>query len=132
MAIFYNKVQRGNPMNPEAAKKWYAVLKSIGQVEEKEVAKLISDETTLNRKEAEMAMDQLEKVLLRLFLNSHSVQLGDWGSFHLTCNSKGSDTKDEVGAGNIQNLNIRFSPGKTLKEALKNSEFIYSESIVSK
>lgn len=25
MAIFYNKVERGNPMNPSAAKKWYAV-----------------------------------------------------------------------------------------------------------
>jgi predicted histone-like DNA-binding protein len=132
MAIFYNKVQRGNPLDSKAPKKWYAILKTVSQVGEKEVAKLISDETTLNRKEAEMSLDQLEKVLLRLLLDSHSVQLGDWGSFHLTCNSKGSDTKEEVGAGSIQNLNIRFSPSKELKEALQKAELIYAESIISK
>jgi predicted histone-like DNA-binding protein len=132
MSIFYNKVERGNPMDPQAPKKWYAVLKTIGQTGEKDVAKLIADETTLNRKEAEMALDQFEKILLRLLLDSHSVQLGDWGSFHLTCNSDGSDTKEEVGVTNIKNLNIRFTPGKELKEAIQKAEFIYSESIVSK
>ncbi len=70
---------------------------------------MISDETTLKRKEAEMALDQLQKVLIRLLLDGHTVQLGDWGSFHLTCNSKGSETKEEVTANSIDNLNIRFS-----------------------
>jgi predicted histone-like DNA-binding protein len=131
MSVFYNKVERGNPMNPAAAKKWYAALRTISQIGEKEVAKQISDETTINRKEAEMALAQFEKVLLRLLLDGHSVQLGDWGSFHLTCNSKPSDTKQEVGAGNIQNLNIRFTPGKELKASIQKAELIYSETIVS-
>ncbi|MDR1502790.1 MAG: DNA-binding protein [Prevotella sp.] len=43
MSIFYNKVERGNPMNPSAGKKWYAVLKTISQIGEKEVAKQIAD-----------------------------------------------------------------------------------------
>jgi predicted histone-like DNA-binding protein len=131
MSVFYNKVERGNPMNPSAGKKWYAVLKTISQIGEKEVAQLISDETTLNRKEAEMALDQFEKILLRLLLDGHSVQLGDWGSFHLTCNSKPSDTKPEVSADNIQNLNIRFTPGKELKAGVQNAKFVYSETLVS-
>jgi predicted histone-like DNA-binding protein len=131
MSVFYNKVERGNPMNLSAGKKWYAVLRTISQIEEKEVAKLISDETTLNRKEAEMALDQFEKILLRLLLDGHSVQLGDWGSFHLTCNSKPSDSKQEVSAGNIQNLNIRFTPGKELKAAIQQAELSCSETIVS-
>ncbi|MDR0683071.1 MAG: hypothetical protein LBG15_14660 [Dysgonamonadaceae bacterium] len=57
--------------------------------------------------------------------------MGDWETFHLTRNSKPSDTKQEVSAGNIQNLNIRFTPGKELKAAIKNAEFIYSETMVS-
>ena len=36
MAIFYNKVERGNPSDPEAPKKWYPVLKTLGMVREKE------------------------------------------------------------------------------------------------
>jgi predicted histone-like DNA-binding protein len=101
-------------------------------VGESTVAKEISDETTLNRKEAEMALDQLEKVLLRNLLASNSVQLGDWGSFHLTCNGEGSDTKDEVTANSIKHLNIRFTPGKTLRNALKEATFIFAEDTVTK
>jgi predicted histone-like DNA-binding protein len=93
---------------------------------------LISDETTLNRKEAEMALDQLEKILVRLLLAGNSVQLGDWGSFHLTCNSKGCDTREEVGANSITKLNIRFVPGKELREAIAKADFMLSESMVSK
>jgi predicted histone-like DNA-binding protein len=132
MAIFYNKVERLNPSVRTAPKKWYAVLKTIKQENEKEVAKLISDETTLNRKEAEMALEQFQKVLLRLLLDSHSVQLGDWGSFHLTCNSKGSNTSAEVTASNIEKLNIRFIPGKELKAAIQNAQFMHAESLLSK
>jgi nucleoid DNA-binding protein len=42
----------------------------------KEVAKEIADETTLNPKEAEIALDQLQKVLIRNLLAGNSVQLG--------------------------------------------------------
>jgi predicted histone-like DNA-binding protein len=124
-------VERPNPQDLTAPKKWYLTPKTISQVGEKEVAKEISDETTLNCKEAEMGLSQMEKVLLRNLLASNSVQLGDWGSFHLTCNSEGSDTKEEVTVNNIKNLNIRFTPGKALKEALKRASFVFAEDLVS-
>ena len=49
MAVFFNKVEKANPLDRKASKKWYAVLKSISLTSEKEVAKLVADETTLNR-----------------------------------------------------------------------------------
>ena len=131
MSILFNRVERGNPQDKDAPKKWYPILKTLERVKEKDVAKEISDETTLNRKEAEMALIQLEKVLIRNLLNSKSVQLGDWGTFHLTCNSTPSDTKEEVSAGDIAKLNVRFVPGKTLKDALAGATFIPAESIVT-
>ncbi|MDR0872625.1 MAG: HU family DNA-binding protein [Prevotellaceae bacterium] len=132
MPILFNRVERGNPQNPVAPKKWYPVLKTISRLEEKDVAREIADETTLNRKEAEMALDQLEKVLIRNLLASNSVQIGDWGTFHLTCNGAGADSKEALTAGNIKNLNIRFVPGKSLKDALTKATFIPAESVVSK
>ncbi|MDR0811006.1 MAG: HU family DNA-binding protein [Paludibacter sp.] len=132
MPILFNKVERGNPLDKSAAKKWYPTLKTISRVAEKDVAKEIADETTLNRKEAEMALDQLEKVLIKNLLASNSVKLGDWGTFHLTCNGTASDTKDGVTANNIKNLNIRFVAGQSLKNALDEASFIAAESVVSK
>lgn len=40
MPLFYNKVQRANPMDKEAPKKWYPVLKSVGMMNVQEVARL--------------------------------------------------------------------------------------------
>jgi predicted histone-like DNA-binding protein len=131
MPILFNTVERANPQNKTAPKKWYPSLKSISMVREKEVAKLIAEETTLNRKEVEMALDQFQKVLLRLLLDSHSVQLGDWGSFRLTCNGEGVETVEEVSARQIKGLNIRFTPGAEIRDALANARFQPAASVVS-
>ena len=79
MPLFYNKIQRANPMDKEAPKKWYPVLKSVGMMNVQEVARLIADETTLNPKEAEMALAQLEKVLINALLSGQTVSIGTWG-----------------------------------------------------
>ncbi|MDR1274441.1 MAG: HU family DNA-binding protein [Odoribacteraceae bacterium] len=131
MPIVFNKVKRANPLDRTLPEKVFPTLKTLSQVGEKEVAKEISEETTLNPREAEMALGQFQKVLARNLLASNSVRLGDWGSFHLTCHSEGSDTKEEVTAGNIKSLNIRFVPGKALKNALKEATFIFAEDIVT-
>ncbi|MDR3267307.1 MAG: HU family DNA-binding protein [Tannerella sp.] len=46
-------------------------------MKEKDVAKLLAEETTLNPKEAEMTLYQLLKLIVRLLLEGHTVQLGD-------------------------------------------------------
>lgn len=129
MAVFFNKVEKGNPGKPTDPKKWYPVLRTVSLVSEKEVAKLISEETTLNYKEAEMAIAQFQKVLVRLLLNSYSVQLGDWGSFRLTCNSYGSNTKADVTAQNITKVNLRFRAGNDLKNEIKKVIFKAAETL---
>ncbi|MDR2147765.1 MAG: HU family DNA-binding protein [Tannerella sp.] len=128
MAIFFNKVERALPTEP-SVKKWYASLKRVSMVKEKEVAKLIADETTLNPKEAEMALSQLEKVLIRELMAGNSVQLGDWGSFNLTCNSTAHDTREQVTGSSIRKLNVRFTAGQNLKDALKKAQFVPAESM---
>ena len=128
MPVLLNRVERMNPL--DKTKKWYLTLKTISQISEKEAAKQIADETTLNRKEAEMALAQFEKVLISNLLASNSVKLGDWGSFHLTCNSAGADAKETLTAKDVKGLNIRFTPGKALKEAIGKASFVFAENLV--
>ncbi len=132
MPVVLNKVERGKPMDEAAPKKWYITSKTLSQLKENEVAKQIANETTLNPKEAEMAISQLQRILLLNLLSSNSVQLGDWGSFYLTCNSEGADTKEMLTANSISRLNIRFKPGKAIKDALKEATFVFAEDLVSK
>jgi predicted histone-like DNA-binding protein len=132
MPVFYNKVKRGNPSNPSAPKLWYPVLKSTGLVREKEVARLLSDETTLNPKEAEMAIYQLLKVMVRLLLDGHTVQLGSLGSFRLTAHSRGVATEAEVTAALIEKLTVRFSESEEVKDNVKKATFKDVSSLVNK
>jgi len=132
MPIFYNKTERGNPGNPAAAKRWYPVLKSTGLVKEREVAKLLADETTLNAKEAEMAVSQLLKVVTRLLLDGSTVQLGSLGSFRLTASTVASDTEAEVNGTKIKKVNVRFTESGDLKNALAKANFKDASSLSNK
>lgn len=119
MALFYKAVQRyTQPGDPTSPKKWYVILKSLGMKKEKDVAKAISDETTLNPKEAEMAIYQYQKVLLNFLLDGHTVQMGELGTFQLTVKSEGVENESDISASQVQKINIRFSPSASLKESI--------------
>ena len=123
MALFYRKIQRKNPLKPEEEGKWYVSIKSIGRIGEKEVAKEIADETTLNPKEAEMAIYQFQKVLVRALLDGKTVQLGEIGSFQVTINSKGVEKEADVNATLVKKVNLRFNPSNDLREKLQKAQF---------
>ena len=132
MALIYNKVQRRNPLDKNAPARWYPVLKTTRMKREKEVAKEIADETTLNPKEAEMALAQLQKILIRTLLSGQSIQLGDWGSFFLTLNSEGSATEAEATPAKVKKINIRFTAGTDLKEAIAKAQFTDASTLSNK
>jgi predicted histone-like DNA-binding protein len=132
MPVFFNKVERGNPANPSAPKTWHPVLKSTRLMKEKGVAKLLSEETTLNPHEAEMAISQLFKVVVRLLLDGYTVQLGPLGTFRLTAHSSGAATETEVTAALIRKLTVRFAESAEMKEAIAKAVFIDINSMSGK
>ena len=132
MAVFFNTVERVNPADPKGKKKWYPVIKSVKQVGGREVANIIAEETTLNHKEAEMALSQFGKAMKRLLLDGYTVQLEEWGSFRLTCNGSGAEKKEAVNVQNIKGVNVRFAPSKDLKQGIDKAEFKAVESMSSR
>ncbi|MDR1274649.1 MAG: HU family DNA-binding protein [Odoribacteraceae bacterium] len=132
MTLLYNKIKHGNPSDLTLPQKWYLVLRSMGLLKEKEVAKLLADETTLNPKEAEFAIGQLFKVVIAALLDGKTVQLGDLGSFRLTAHCEGADTKAEVTAARVKKLTVRFTESEALKSALGKAQFVSAESLVKK
>ena len=124
MSILYSKVQRVNPRDLTAPKKWYIVPQRVEQKTEKEIAEALTKNTTLNRGEASMVLDELQAVILSSLLDGYSVQMGDWGSFQLTVSCTGTDTEQECTADKITAVNIRFRPGKEMKEAIAKATFV--------
>ncbi len=124
MSVLYSKAKRVNPSEPKAALKWHIVLRRVKQKSEKEVAELLTKNTTLNRGEALMVLDELQSVILQLLMDGYSVQMGDWGSFQLTLSSSGTDTEDACTIDTIKSVNMRFRPGKEIRNALANITFV--------
>ncbi|MDR0667824.1 MAG: HU family DNA-binding protein [Prevotellaceae bacterium] len=131
MALFYKSIKRGNPARPEVPKKWYLLLKSIGTARTREIARLMTGNTTMNPKEAEMAVSLLVKTMITLLKDGHTVQLDDLGTFFLTATSDPSDTKEEVTAHKARNLRIRFRPDAALREEIKKAQLRPVESLLS-
>lgn len=131
MSIFLKPVQRRNPADEDAPMKWYPVQSTTKLVDETEVAELIADETTLNPMEAQMAIRQLRKVVQRLLLDGKSVKLGNWGTFNVTLNTEGADTKDALTARNVKTVNINFQPGTELKAAMQRADFVWLNKITA-
>ena len=132
MALFYNTVEKGNPLKPTEPKKWYLTLKTLGLIRERDVAKAMADETTLNPKEAEMTLYQAQKVIAAKLLDGHTVELGELGSFRLTVNCKGVEREADVTAQNITKVNIRFTPSKAFRTLVSNATFAPISSLSNK
>ena len=124
MSILYSKIQRINPRDLSATRKWYIVPKHVEQKTEKEIAEALTKNTTLNRGEAAMAINELQSVILNALLDGYTVQMGDWGSFQLTVSCTGADTEAECTADSVTGVNIRFRPGKEMKDALSKATFV--------
>lgn len=125
MALIIERQPRIDPRTKVA--KFHPSLKSIKKISEKEVAKAIADETTLNPKEAEMVLAQFQKILLRFLLGGYTVSLGDWASFFLTVTSTGADTEKECTANLIKAVRAHCRFGKEFREALAKAEFVSAE-----
>lgn len=129
MAILVKPVQRVNPIDEDAPKKWYVTQVTTAQVDETQVAMDLADETTLNPSEAMMAIRQLRKILLRRLLGGESVKLGNWGSFSVTLSSTGAETKEDVTARNIKSVNLNFQPDEAFKTDLQKATFAWVDKL---
>jgi predicted histone-like DNA-binding protein len=130
MPIFFKKVQKVNPRDPNGPRLWYPVVKSAKLVREKELAVLLAKGTTLNPKEAEMAVYQLFDSIKTLLSTNHTVQLGDLGSFRTTAETEGSATAEEVDASKIKKLRVRFVESNELKHEMQKADLVDLESLL--
>lgn len=123
MTVKFNVVERGNPANREAPKKFYPSVASSGRKTLRQIAGRISEISTVSSTDTMAVLEALLTVIPQELAAGNIVELGDFGNFWLKANSEGSDTAEAVRAGNITNLLPRFNPGKEFKKVLATVDF---------
>jgi predicted histone-like DNA-binding protein len=71
-----------------------------------------------------MAVHQLFKVIPELLSTSHTVQLGEMGSFRVTAETESSTTEADVNAAKIKKLRVRFTESNELKQVMQKTDVV--------
>ena len=123
MTVKYNVIERANPMDREAPKKFYPSIQATGRLSVRELAALAADRSTLTETDFIAAIEAFLAIIPRELARGNVVELGDFGSFWLRINTEGSETQELVRNDNITGILPRFTPGKQFKNFLKGIVF---------
>jgi len=123
MSVKFNVVQRGNPSNQEAPKKFYPSIESSGRKTMRQLAGRISEISTVSSVDTMAVLEALLTIIPQELVSGNIVELGDFGNFWLKANSEGADTAEAVRSSQINTLLPRFNAGKEFKKVLATVEY---------
>ncbi|MDR2562905.1 MAG: HU family DNA-binding protein [Prevotellaceae bacterium] len=125
MAVTYVLVERGNPGDPTAPKKFYAQAKSSGEITLRSIGKEIAEgSTTVSDTDVFAVLNDMTKILKRHLDKGEIVRFGDFGTFQLTLTSEGAETEEKFHVSLIKNPKVSFRPGTDLKEMLATLKYV--------
>jgi predicted histone-like DNA-binding protein len=123
MTVKFNVVERGNPSNPAAPKKFYPSIESSGRKTLRQMAERISQISTVSSADTMAVLEALLTTIPQELASGNIVELGDFGNFWLRGDSEGSETAADVRASSIKGVLPRFNAGKEFKKVLDAIEF---------
>jgi len=123
MSVKYNIVERGNPSNPQAPRKYYPSIQSSGRVTTRELAEMAADRSTLTTADMMAAIESFLAIVPQQLAKGNIVELGDFGTFWLRSTAEGAQAPEVANATQITSLLPRFNPGKTFKKVLRTVEY---------
>ncbi|MCE9646012.1 MAG: HU family DNA-binding protein [Chloroflexi bacterium] len=124
MSVKFNIVERGNPSNRAAPKKFYPSIQSTGRVTTRQLAEQAAKESTMSPADIMGAIEIFLSVIPAELAKGNIVELGDFGTFWLKTTSEGAATADEVRASQITSILPRFNPGRHFKQMLDRIEYV--------
>jgi predicted histone-like DNA-binding protein len=124
MTVKFNIVERGNPADRTAPKKYYPSIQFTGRLTTRELAEMAAERSTLSTMDMMAAIESFLAIIPQQLAKGNIVELGDFGSFWLKTNCDGAALPDEVSASQIATILPRFRPGKKFKDVLKTIEYV--------
>ena len=81
MTVKFNVVERGNPSNPAAPKKFYPSIESSGRKTMRQLAGQISQISTVSSVDTMAVLEGLLTIIPQELSAGNIVELGDFGNF---------------------------------------------------
>lgn len=130
MSLYFNIISRKNIEHPDQPNLYYPALKSIGMMDQKQVAEQAAIGTSMNPYEIMMGVQLATETHLSMLLNGHSVAVGNLGWLYLTNQGRGKTSPDQLSAFDITKVNLHIKPSAETISRLKQATFIPLDRIV--
>ncbi|MFL7870452.1 MAG: HU family DNA-binding protein [Anaerolineales bacterium] len=124
MTVKYNVVERPNPLDREAPKKFYPSIHSSGRKSLRQLTGRITQMCTVSSADTLAVLESFLTIIPQELAEGNIVELGDFGSFWLRSNSEGSEQVELVTGNQVKSILPRFIPGKEFKKALATVDFV--------
>lgn len=119
----YKLIEKQNPRNPNAPKKFYAANVKRGSKSISTISKDIQSKSSLTRGDIQSVLINLVDQIPKYLLDGQSVSLGELGSLRLSLSSEGVDKEDDFNTSKIKNIKVIFTPGKLIKDEISKAQF---------
>ena len=123
MAINYVLMQRVNPKDVTAPRKFYAVAKSTGEETVRQLANEISKRNGISVADVFASIEALIDLVPERINEGKIVRLGEFGSFSTSLNSEGVEKEENFTAANIKGNSLNFRPGKLIQKVLDTVDY---------
>jgi predicted histone-like DNA-binding protein len=123
MAINYVLMQRVNPKDVTAPRKFYAVAKSTGEESTRQLATEISKRNGISVADVFATIEALIDLVPERLEQGKIVRLGEFGSFSTSLSSEGVEKQEDFTATNIKSNSVNFRPGKLVQKVLDTVDY---------
>ena len=123
MPINYVLMQRVNPKDVTAPRKFYAVAKSTGEESTRQLATEISKRNGLSVADVFATIEALIDLVPERLEQGKIVRLGEFGSFSTSLSSEGVEKQEDFTAANIKSNSVNFRPGKLVQKVLDTVDY---------
>lgn len=119
-------------INGVSKKKYVAKVYLQNTVTLEDLAELVNESSTLSKGDFIAAMTECAYQVGILLGEGYPVDLGDLGRLYPTIDAKSCDTAKDVNPKSVKNIDVRFRPGKELREKVKSQgTHLHTEEVFS-
>lgn len=121
--IYIKSLDRLNPQDVNAEKKFYAKAISQGVIDFERLAYLVSNQCTVRESDCYAVLRALEHNIVDELKQGKVVQLGSLGNLQVGVSSKGEILPEDVSAASVKKAHMNFRPGSRLRDMLEVVKF---------
>ena len=122
--INYSVNPRINPLNPNAAPKYFACAQADRILDINDFARHISSHGCVySRADIAAILTMTVDCVKEQLLAGNKVKLGELGDFSIALCSHGTKTREEFVPAKIHKINVNFTPGKLFKGLIDEAQF---------